>query len=50
MKKILFHLIFPNYLVINEWFFVGVSPFFGRNYTDIYFVVEIVTPIFLANI
>jgi len=28
MKKILFHLIFPNHLGINEWFFVGVNPFF----------------------
>ena len=30
-------------------FFVGVSPFFGRNYTDVYFGVEIVTPIFCGQ-
>jgi hypothetical protein len=39
----------PNHLVINEWFFVGVSPFFCRNYIDVYFGVKIVTPIFCGQ-
>jgi hypothetical protein len=31
-------------------FFVGVHPFFGCYYTDIFFMVNNVTPIFVTNI